>query len=93
MQLCNQEDLDGGEEVVLSSPSVRWLSWTQLASDSLSDPSSVLTQLIKMKQYELARQWSIIHKIPHQLREVGNLLHTYKEYLEVKLTLMFTIGN
>lgn len=77
MQLCNQEDLDGGDrgEEVAPLSSVQWLSWTQLAGDSLSDPSSVLTQLIKLKQYELARQWATMHGIPHQLREVCDLLY------------------
>ena len=71
MQLCNQEDSDGPTEGVTSS-SVRWLSWTQLASDSVSNPSSVLRQLVRLKQYDLARQWGIMDGIPQHLREVGN---------------------
>ena len=72
MQLCNQEECDEFTEgdVVVPSSSVRWLSWTQLASDSVSNPSSVLKQLIRLKQYDLARQWSVMDGIPQQLIEV-----------------------
>ena len=74
MELCNQEDFDGlvKGEMVIPPSSVRWLSWTQLANDSVSNPSSVLRQLIRLKQYTLARQWAIMDEIPQQLREVGN---------------------
>ena len=75
MQLCNQKDSDKpvrGETMIPSS-SVRWLSWTQLANDSISNPSSVLEQLIKLKQYDLARQWAIMDGIPQQLREVSGM--------------------
>lgn len=81
MQLCNQKDSDElvkGETVIPSS-SVRWLSWTQLADDSVSNPSSVLRQLIGLKQYNLARQWAIMDGIPQQLREVGNSCHVMLE--------------
>ena len=74
MELCNQEDSDGvveGEVVVSSSSSsIRWLSWTQLANDSVSNPSSVLRQLLRLKQYNLARQWAMMNGIPQHLREV-----------------------
>ena len=81
MQLCNQKDSDElvkGESVIPSS-SVRWLSWTQLANDSVSNPSSVLRQLIRLKQYDLARQWAIMDGIPRQLTEVGDTCHVMYE--------------
>lgn len=68
MQLCNQEDSDE-----LADSSVRWLSWTQLASDSVSNPSSVLKQLMRLHQYDLARQWAIMDGMSKQLREVVNM--------------------
>ena len=74
MQLCNQEDSDGvveeEAEIPSSSSSIRWLSWTQLANDSVSNPSAVLRQLLRLKQYNLARQWAIMDGIPQLLREV-----------------------
>ena len=85
MQLCNQEDSDG-PTVGITSSSVRWLSWTQLASDSVSNPSSVLRQLVRLKQYDLARQWAIMDGIPQQLREVGS-------YCCVLIVMVFIIGN
>ena len=76
MQLCNQEDSGGlvEREIEAPSSSVRWLSWTQLANDSVSNPSSVLRQLVRLKQYNLARQWAIMDGIPQGLREVCSVV-------------------
>lgn len=80
MELCNNDNPDESTEgeVVVTSSSVRWLSWTQLASDSISNPRSVLTQLITLKQYDLARQWAIMDGIPQQLREVSSIHTVYR---------------
>lgn len=75
MELYNQEDSDEvteGEDTIPST-SVKWLSWTHLASDSISNPDSILRRLIRLKQYKLARQWTVMDGIPQQLREVGSM--------------------
>lgn len=73
MELCNREDSDEltEGEVVAPLSSVRWVLWTQLAKDSVSNPSSILRQLIRLKQYKLARQWAVMDGIPQHLKEVG----------------------
>ena len=94
MQLCNQEDSDVliKGEMVIPSSSVRWVSWTQLANDSVSNPSSVLRQLIRLKQYNLARQWAIMDGIPQKFREVSNACHVVKN-MRMYDGHNFTIGN
>ncbi|XP_038075616.1 zinc finger FYVE domain-containing protein 26-like [Patiria miniata] len=74
-------DLDTQDEshpdAMLTSPSP-YIQWQQVASDSLDNPHAVLGVLLAARDFELAKEWAVLHDVYPDLKETiheKHLLH------------------